>query len=361
MKFIHTADVHLHPSLKHVAYLQEEDILKRQYELRETFYRLLERAEKEACDALFIVGDLFDHPDINPFELEALFKRLNALKLNVYIIFGNHDAWLFKQIKTLNLDGGNIHLFDQEKTTYSLGNTLIHGFNTETFTQTNLKALSGKLNQDKQHILLLHGEIINPNDDHFLIDKKSLRAMGFDYIALGHIHKHQFLTNHIAYSGNPEPFDFSEQDEKGVILGTLENHKLETTFIKTQKRHFITKTITTDETTSLDQLIEICKKSFDEKTRTSDFIRIVLKGEKHLDAGIEQKKLLDILKPEFYYLEIKDETEDAFDIKPLKKEYKDTVIERLIEAYEAKEKKNQDDLEALKKALHALLKTEVSW
>ena len=51
---------------------------------------------------------------------------------------------------------------------------------------------------------------------------------GFEYMALGHIHKPQKLTDSIRYSGSPIPLSFSERlDPKFVLELTLENGKVQ--------------------------------------------------------------------------------------------------------------------------------------
>ena len=54
---------------------------------------------------------------------------------------------------------------------------------------------------------------------------------GFDYVALGHIHKPQVITPHIRYSGSPLKYSFGseEHQEKGVVL--LDTDTMEQTFI----------------------------------------------------------------------------------------------------------------------------------
>lgn len=54
----------------------------------------------------------------------------------------------------------------------------------------------------------------------------SLTNPAFDYVALGHIHKHQDLNRdgqpHVVYSGSPDRIDFGEKDErKGFVLADV--------------------------------------------------------------------------------------------------------------------------------------------
>ena len=64
----------------------------------------------------------------------------------------------------------------------------------------------------------------------------SLTNPAFDYVALGHIHKHQNLNrdNHppVVYSGSPDRIDFGEKDEqKGFVLLELEKGRADYRFI----------------------------------------------------------------------------------------------------------------------------------
>ena len=359
MKFLHTADLHLFQNLKHVSYAKSDLVETRQYEIRQTFYNLLKKAQDEGCDALFIVGDLFDHHRVKPLEVEQIFKRLKKSNLEIFIILGNHDQFLFQEAYKHSLNAENIHLFNENKRSFNLNDTTIHGFNTDDFDLEALKKQSRLLDEDKQHILLLHGDVMNSKDDHYLTDVQTLTSLNFDYIALGHIHKHQFLSDHIAYSGNPEPSDFSELENKGVIVGQLENHALNTEFKATAKRAFIRKDVPITETDSFDDVVAKIQAAFSEDTKARDFIRVRLTGEKNLEIDIDKEALITVLKDDFYYLEIKDETTDALDLNALKSSYKDTIIESLITTYETKKKPSSDDLSALKEALIALLATEV--
>jgi exonuclease SbcD len=54
------------------------------------------------------------------------------------------------------------------------------------------------------------------------MDKKIMMQNGFDYIALGHIHKPEIFGERMAYAGSLEPLDKNETGERGYILGEIE-------------------------------------------------------------------------------------------------------------------------------------------
>lgn len=89
------------------------------------------------------------------------------------------------------------------------------------------------------HELVLSGSLLN--------DRR------LDYVALGHIHKHQCLTakgSHppIVYPGSIERIDFGEAKEtKGFILATISRGQANWTFEKLQTRRFIDLKIDTDQ------------------------------------------------------------------------------------------------------------------
>jgi exonuclease SbcD len=64
----------------------------------------------------------------------------------------------------------------------------------------------------------------------------ALTDPAFDYVALGHIHKHQDLNPngqpHVVYAGSPDRIDFGEKDEtKGFVLVNLSKGGAEYEFI----------------------------------------------------------------------------------------------------------------------------------
>jgi exonuclease SbcD len=69
------------------------------------------------------------------------------------------------------------------------------------------------------------------------------RNPAFDYVALGHIHKHQVLNEEppVIYSGSIERIDFGEErEDKGFVVAEVERGRATWQFVKTDARRFVT-------------------------------------------------------------------------------------------------------------------------
>ena len=87
MKFIHIADVHWGARPE-----REQTFGRiREQEIKETFQRVIDHANKQQVDLLLIVGDLFDQPPTQQElrEVDYLLSRLNHTR--TVLIAGNHD------------------------------------------------------------------------------------------------------------------------------------------------------------------------------------------------------------------------------------------------------------------------------
>ncbi len=65
----------------------------------------------------------------------------------------------------------------------------------------------------------------------------------FDYVALGHIHKHQVLSEEppVIYAGSIERIDFGEErEDKGFVVAEVERGRASWQFVKTDARPFVT-------------------------------------------------------------------------------------------------------------------------
>jgi exonuclease SbcD len=75
------------------------------------------------------------------------------------------------------------------------------------------------------------------------LPKSFVALPGVDYVAMGHIHKHQVLGNHppVVYPGSIERIDFGEErEDKGCVLVELERSNTNWRFHKLAARSFVT-------------------------------------------------------------------------------------------------------------------------
>ena len=98
--------------------------------------------------------------------------------------------------------------------------------------------------KNKINILIAHGSI-NASDKLQLqynpINKNKLKLIGFDYVALGHIHKLDYNSEqnqNIVYPGSTISMGFDELGKHGFIVGNIEKDKLEIAFIPADNREF---------------------------------------------------------------------------------------------------------------------------
>ena len=98
--------------------------------------------------------------------------------------------------------------------------------------------------KNKINILITHGSL-NASDklqlEYNPINKNKLKEVGFDYVALGHIHKLDYNTEknqNIIYPGSTIAMGFDELGKHGFIVGNIEKEKLELAFIPVDKREF---------------------------------------------------------------------------------------------------------------------------
>ena len=351
MRFIHMSDLHLGIAFDKRSQTKTS-FKSRSLEITERFFECLTLAKEENLDALFITGDLFDHPHVPMRFVEQVFTALGALPFPVFVTIGNHDDFLHNKAYQSIRSIANLYYFDHTHSHHYVNGFHVYGFSTASFSEEKLREINTRLDTSNINVLCLHGEVFNPNDDHYLTSLNTLKSLNFDYIALGHIHKHQFLTEKIAYAGNLEPFDFSEVTDKGFILGSLK--PLKTKFVKTNKRHYHTVTLTLDENDDAHRLKTTLDQALTPAQKTSDFIRLILQGTRHPDLPIDEP-LIEYLAQELYYLEVIDQTRLDYNLTALKDQYQGTIIETVISHHEH----DPQSLEALHKALEVLLKSEV--
>ncbi|ABF62465.1 metallophosphoesterase (plasmid) [Ruegeria sp. TM1040] len=246
IKILHTADVHLDSPLRSLAL--------RNAGLRETvaaasraaFSQMIDRALSEEVAAILISGDLFDGRErtarTGAFLLAEL-DRLAEAGIQVYYIKGNHDA---ENPITGTLDlPQHVHVFDARGGKHQLSEDVwIHGVSfAESHAPESLlprfKApVAGAVN-----IAMLHSSLAGAagHDVYAPCSVSDLAAMGFDYWALGHIHKRQIHAEApwVVMPGIPQGRDIGEAGPKSATLLTIEQGQIALSEVPTSVVEFV--------------------------------------------------------------------------------------------------------------------------
>lgn len=317
MRFIHIADMHLDAPFTELSKQEELGDLRR-LEQRKIFSKIIDHIKTEKIEYLFISGDFYEHQYIRNTTIEYinnLFKTIPETK--VFITPGNHDP-LLKNSYYNNFNwNNNVYIFDEKIKTYELEDVDIYGvgFNDFYCRDSKIEEIEIK-NKNKINILIAHGELnasktvempYNP------LNENKLKQLGFDYIALGHIHKKEINEN-IVYPGSCIAFGFDELGEHGMFDVELEKNKLNINFIKLDETEFIEKNIDISEITTEEELIE---KISAEKLEQKNLYKIILVGNKNFE--INKNKILKLLNKK-NIIKIKDNTQIEYDLEKINKE-----------------------------------------
>ena len=290
MKFVHIADMHFDTPFK---VLNSRNKLgeKRRLEQREAFRKIINYIKENNIDYLFISGDLYEHEYIRKTTIEYinnLFKEIPNTK--VFISPGNHDPYINNSMyKTFNWNN-NVHIFNEKLEIIDESDCDIYGFGFNDFYCRNSIIDEIKLqNNEKVNILITHGTINGgtmENMEYNPINKNKLKEIGFDYVALGHIHKLDYNTEEnqrIVYPGSTISLGFDELGKHGMIVGEINKEDIKLEFIPIDNKEFKEIELDISDINSEEELIE---KINNLKLEENIFYKIILIGNKNFEINI---------------------------------------------------------------------------
>ena len=213
MKFIHLADCHLGDRFDFKSGLSNQ--------IRENNKKSLENilSKNKDVDFLLIAGDLYEMSLFTLRDYKELFEILGDFGKDIYYVVGNHDYIGEGNEAILKMKPANLHIFtDESLEYYEKNNTRIYGLSYRDRIYKGNFPYDIVLDSDYFNILLVHSTINNPESPYLNLNLNKLKNMGFDYVALGHIHKWEDFGNNIYYAGAIEPSDFSDLYDYGYIL-----------------------------------------------------------------------------------------------------------------------------------------------
>jgi exonuclease SbcD len=289
IEILHVSDTHIGSGFQHGKINPETGLNTRLEDFVNSLAQCIDRALAKPVDLVLFGGDAFPDATPPPYVQEAFasqFRRLVDAKIPTVLLVGNHDQHSQGQggaslciYRTLGVPGfvvgdriathrietnnGAVQIITLPWLTRS---ALLTRKETENLSlgevnqllvqrlEPVLEAEIRRLDPAVPTVLLAHLMADNANlgaerflavGKGFTIPLSMLTRPCFDYVALGHIHRHQNLHKSndppVIYPGSIERVDFSEEKEdKGFVLVQLEKGKAEWEFCPLPARTFRT-------------------------------------------------------------------------------------------------------------------------
>lgn len=305
MKIMHLSDLHIGKKVNEYSMLQDQI-----YILKE----ILRIIDDEKVETVIIAGDVYDR-SLPPNEALGLFDeflyQLSGRNVNVFVISGNHDSperisyggRMMTENKiflspvydgnvkpiTLNDDYGEVNFYLLPFVRPADIRRYFPDENIENYTDA-VKVAIDNMNVDfnERNILVTHqfvtGAELSESEDIIVggTDNVSGEVFdGFDYVALGHIHREQTVgKDNIRYCGTPLKYSFSEaKNIKSVTIldfndkGNIEYSKIPLTPFRDMREIRGT-------------YYELTLKSNYESTNTEYYLHITLTDEEDIPDAI---------------------------------------------------------------------------
>ena len=334
MKFIHMADMHLDAPFTTLNTKGDLGKIRRQ-DQREIFQKIIEYIKTNKIPYLFIAGDFYEHEFIRKSTIEyvnELFKTIPETK--IYITPGNHDPYIKNSMYETFHWNENVKIFHSQIEKVEELEIDIYGVGFSSFTCESLGIENIQIeNKNKINILITHGDLNASNKTEMPynpIAKNSLKEKGFDYIALGHIHKPNYKeeeNQNIVYPGSTIAMGFDELGNHGFIEGTLEKGKIQLNFVPIDNKEFKEQEI---EITNINDIDELIEKINNEPLEEQNLYKIILTGKRNFEIDIlaiyKFIKKINIIK-------IKNKTKPNYTLEEMQNNYtlKGIFIQEILE------------------------------
>jgi len=354
MLILHVADIHI--GVENYSNIDPETGLStRLLDFLKSFDEVVNYAIENKVDLILLCGDMYKNRNPSQTHQREFAKRiakLSSYNIAIVLVVGNHDVpHVLERASALEifgtLDVPNTYIGDSIQTHLIQtpnGNIQIitlpwirrSGFlsreNTRDLTPNQInEAIQERLS----NMIRIQAEKLDPNIPAILAghvtvsgaktSSEQLMTLGrdyllltsdialpeFDYIALGHIHKHQILSRnpHVVYSGSLERIDFGEEnDKKGFCVIEIDvdknagNRLVNFEFIPTKARKFNTIhiNISDNDETPNDTIIS----TINELDIKDSIVRVQIESTENLNQVIRESEIRTALKESHYIASI---------------------------------------------------------
>ena len=248
IKLVHTDDLHLGSPLASISVREDQIASQLARSTFQGFENIVDLCIQEKVDFLLISGDIYDGADRGVYEqltFRKYLQRLSESGIRVYLAFGNHDP-LEGWAAHINWPK-NVHVMrgdEPERALFRGSNgreVAIVGISYQTGeTYENLATRFPQKKADWPFTIGMLHCTLDAGAGHEPYSPCSLKDLiqpGYDYWALGHIHKPTVIQRSrpaIVYSGNPQGRDIGERGPRGCYLVSVdEEHNVDAQFVET--------------------------------------------------------------------------------------------------------------------------------
>lgn len=320
VRLLHIADLHLGSPFAGFDVKTGE---ARREELLASFENLLAAAAEAGFHAILIAGDLFDCGYVGMDSVRRVFGAMASCGLPIVISPGNHDPYTEGGIYDGKKIPDNVYLFDSPQMSHFDLDGLslrVHGYAFEGRSYTSDPLASDiELAEGRFNVLCAHGDISSPLSVYAPINLAQLEGVGFDYVALGHIHKYseplKLGKSLVAYSGFAEGRSFDECGFGGAIAVTLTPGASFAAsaerIILSQKRYLTAEIDVSGAATTGDLLKAIKQYLYTEGIGRETSLRLTLTGT--VDPSLQCERIISADEAGLAMLEIRNETLPIFD------------------------------------------------
>ncbi|GLQ36999.1 metallophosphoesterase [Rhizobium albus] len=234
-RFIHAADLHLGSPFDGLA-IKDRVIAERfAAATRDAFSELVRRAIEEEVAFFIVAGDVYDG-EWRDNSIGLFFNRevarLDRAGIPVFLLKGNHDADSVVT-KSITLPASVSQFDTRRPSSFSLDGLKVslhgQGF-AERAASDNLARAYPAPVTGHFNIGVLHTSLTGrpPHANYAPCSVDDLKARGYDYWALGHVHDHEIVANDppIVFPGNLQGRNIRESGEKGAVLVSVEDGRV---------------------------------------------------------------------------------------------------------------------------------------
>ena len=242
MKLFHLSDLHIGRRIGELSLIEDQ---------RHILGEVLSACDEEMPDGVLIAGDVYDRTLPSVEAVDLLDDFLNDLidrGLSIFIISGNHDSpqrlgfgnKIFEKSgihiqgtfdgtlakKTLQDEFGEVNIYLMPYIKPPMVRPFFE-FDIESYEDAVAAVFcTAQIEESSRNIIVAHQFVTHGSAQPEISDSENISVGGldnidtslfsvFDYVALGHLHKPQYIGHeHIRYTGSPLKYSFSESLHK---------------------------------------------------------------------------------------------------------------------------------------------------